>query len=52
MNITMRSSKADIADAAVELIDQQQWQLEQLRERQRVLWALVGLLSVAVLVRG
>jgi len=50
MNITMRSSKEDIATAAVEIIDTQAEQLETLQQRQRVLWALVALLSVLLMV--
>ena len=52
MNTTLRSSKDDIATAAIELIDGQAEQLQELQQRQRVLWALVALLSVAVLVRA
>ena len=52
MNTTMRSSKEEIASAAVELIDMQSDELQQLQQRQRVLWALVALLSAALLVRG
>ena len=52
MNTTLRSSKDDIATAALELIDGQADQLHQLQQRQRVLWALVALLSAALLVRA
>ena len=51
MNTTLRSSKDDIATAAIELIDGQAEQLQELQQRQRVLWALVALLSAALLVR-
>ena len=46
MNITMRSSKEDIATAAVEIIDTQQERIDQLQQQQNVLWGLVALLAV------
>ena len=52
MNTTLRSSKDDIATAAIELIDGQAEQLQELQQRQRVLLALVGLLSVALMLRA
>lgn len=45
MNVTMRSSKEDIATAAVELIDTQAEQLDCLRQQQTILWGLVALLT-------
>lgn len=45
MNVTMRSSKEEIATAAVELIDTQAEQLAAMQQQQVILWALVGLLS-------
>jgi len=49
MDITMRSSKEEMATAAVELIDSQAQQVSELQQRQAILWALVGLLSVLVM---
>lgn len=46
MNITMRSSKEDIATAAVEIIDSQQERINDLQQRQVVLWGLVALLAI------
>lgn len=46
MNVTMRSSKEEIATAAVELIDTQAEQISQLQQRQAILWALVALLVI------
>ena len=45
MQITERASKAEIISAACELADSQAQQLEALRQRQAILWALVGLLA-------
>lgn len=45
MNVTMRSSKEEIATAAVELIDTQAEQLAAMQQQQVILWALVGLLA-------
>lgn len=45
MNVTMRSSKEEIATAAVELIDTQAERLAAMQQQQRILWALVGLLT-------
>ena len=49
MNITERSSKADIIDAALELTDSQAERIAQLEQRQTVLWALCGLLTLALI---
>ena len=46
MNVTLRSSKEEIATAAVELIDTQAEQIAQLQQRQVILWALVALLAI------
>jgi len=50
MNTTASSTKDQIITAAVELTDWQSQQIEQLRERQAVLIALVGVLSLLLLV--
>ena len=47
--ITAASTKADIIDAALELTETQAETITDLRERQLVLWALVGVLSVLLL---
>ena len=46
MNITIASTKADIIDASCELIDTQAEQINDLKERQLILWAIVGILTV------
>jgi len=51
MNITSRSSKADIIDAAMELTDSQAERIAQLEERQAVLLALLAIASVLLLIR-
>ena len=48
-NITAASTKADIIDASCELISIQADTIADLQERQLVLWALVGVLSVLLL---
>ena len=48
-NITAASTKADIIDAASELVAIQSDTIADLQERQLVLWALVGVLSVLLL---
>jgi hypothetical protein len=47
--ITAASTKADIIDAALELTETQAETIIDLQERQLVLWALVGVLSVLLL---
>ena len=47
--ITAASTKADIIDAASELVSIQAETIADLQERQLVLWALVGVLSVLLL---
>jgi len=46
MNVSERSSKAEIINASCEVIDSQAHQIGELQERQLVLWALVGVLAV------
>ena len=48
-NITPASTKADIIDASMEIIETQSEQITALQERQLVLLALVGVLSVLLL---
>jgi hypothetical protein len=45
MNITEKSTKADIIDGACVLIDEQQEQLQAMQQQQRILWALVAVLT-------
>lgn len=52
MNITASSNKAEIITAAVELTDWQSEQINQLKQRQAILWALVGVLSALLLVNA
>jgi hypothetical protein len=46
MNITHASTKADIIDASCEVIDTQAEQINDLKERQLILWTIVGILTV------
>jgi hypothetical protein len=46
MNITTASTKAEIIDASCEVIDTQAEQINDLKERQLILWTIVGILSV------
>lgn len=46
MNITERSSKSEIIDAATELVDTQQEQIQQLKQRQVILFSIIGLMIV------
>jgi hypothetical protein len=48
MNITHTSTKADIIDASCEVIDTQAEQINDLKERQLILWTIVGILTVLV----
>jgi hypothetical protein len=48
-NITAASTKAEIIDASCELVAIQAETITDLQERQLVLWALVGVLSVLLL---
>ena len=45
MNITTASTKADIIDASCEVIDTQAEQINDLKERQLILWTIVGILT-------
>ena len=45
-NITAASTKAEIIDASCELVAIQSETIADLRERQLVLWVLLGVLSV------
>ena len=46
MNITHASTKADIIDASCEVIDTQAEQISDLKERQLILWTIVGILTM------
>ena len=49
ISVTAASTKADIIDAASELVSIQAETITDLQDRQLVLWALVGVLSVLLL---
>ena len=49
VSVTAASTKADIIDAAAELVSIQSDTIADLQERQLVLWALLGVLSVLLL---
>ena len=49
VSVTAASTKADIIDAASELVAIQAETITDLQDRQLVLWALVGVLSVLLL---
>jgi len=49
MNITPASTKADIIDASMEIIETQAEQITALQERQLILWALIGIMSILLL---
>lgn len=51
MNVTARSSKADIIDAAMELTSTQADRIEQLEQRQSILIALLAIASILLLMR-
>ena len=46
MNITASSTKAEIIDASCEVIDTQAEQISDLKQRQLILWTIVGILTV------
>ena len=46
MNTTATSTKADIITAAMEITDSQQAKIDQLQQRQVILFGLVALLTV------
>ena len=50
MNITPASTKADIIDASMEIIETQAEQITALQERQLIMWALIGIMSILLLV--
>ena len=49
MNITERSSKADIIDAAVELTSTQAEKISELQQQQAILLILLGVLTICQL---
>jgi hypothetical protein len=49
MNITERSSKSDIIDAAVELTSSQEERIGELKQQQTVLMILLGVLAALCL---
>ena len=49
VSVTAASTKADIIDASCELISTQSETIADLQARQLILWALVGVLSVLLL---
>ena len=49
MNITPASTKADIIDASMEIIETQAEQITALKERQLILWCLIGIMSILLL---
>ena len=51
-NTTEHSTKADIITAALEITDTQATAIDQLQQRQLVLWALVGVLIVTLAFKG
>lgn len=48
VSITERSSKAELIQGACELIDTQAEMLMELKQRQQILWWVVGVLSIAL----
>jgi hypothetical protein len=46
MNTTQASTKADIITAAMEITDSQQAKIDQLQQRQVILFGLIALLSI------
>jgi len=52
VSVTAASTKADIIDAASELVSIQAETIADLQDRQLVLWALIGVLSVLLLLRA
>lgn len=45
-NITAASTKAEIIDASMELIETQAERITALQERQLILWCLLGIMSI------
>ena len=50
MNITTNSTKAEIIDGAVELIDSQAEELSQLKQQNQVLLTIVTILAAALVI--
>jgi hypothetical protein len=48
-NITAASTKAEIIDASMELIETQAERITALQERQLIMWALIGIMSILLL---
>jgi len=48
-NITAASTKAEIIDASMELIETQAERITALQERQLILWCLLGIMSILLL---
>jgi hypothetical protein len=51
-NTTEASAKADIITAALEITDTQAAAIDQLEQRQLILWAIVGVLTVTLALKG
>lgn len=51
-NTTEASTKADIITAALEITDTQAAAIDRLEQRQLVLWAIVGILTVTLAFKG
>ena len=51
-NTTEASTKADIITAALEITDTQAAAIDQLEQRQLILWAIVGVLTVTLAIKG
>jgi hypothetical protein len=49
-NITASSTKAEIIDASMELIETQAERITALQERQLILWCLLGIMSILLVV--
>jgi hypothetical protein len=49
---TMASTKADIITAALEITDTQAAAIDQLQQRQVILWAIVGILTATLALKG
>ena len=51
-NTTEASTKADIITAALEITDTQAAAIDRLEQRQLILWALIGVLTVILALKG
>ena len=51
-NTTEHSTKADIITAALEITDTQAAAIDRLEQRQLILWAIVGILTVTLALKG